>query len=93
MYYNRNDLGEGIDLAKSKNSKESKASHYWFVNNGFIYNGCHDLLMLCLNISNITIITAKGIDYHCIIHDISKSDASHLLEHSVLGDGGYIMCM
>ena len=42
--------------------------------------GCHDLLMMSLNISNITIITVKGANYH----DISKSDAIHLLENSVL---------
>ena len=37
--------------------------------------------MLCLNISDITIITFKDIDYLCIIHDISKSDALHLSEN------------
>ena len=35
-----------------------------------ICNGCHDLSMLCLNISNIAIITIKNVDYHCIIHNI-----------------------
>ena len=46
--------------------------------------------MLCLNLSEIAIITVKGIDYFCIIHDISKSEAIHLPEHSVLDDPGYI---
>ena len=55
-----------------------------------VCNGCHDLLMLCLNISEITIITAKGIDYRCIIYDINKSDAIRLLEISVLDDHEYI---
>ena len=32
----------------------------------------------------------KGVDYHCIINDISKSDAIHLLEISLLDDHGYI---
>ena len=36
---------------------------------------CHDLTMLCLNLSDIAIITVKGDDYCCIINDISKSDA------------------
>ena len=31
--------------------------------------------MLCLNISNINIITVKNFDYHCIIYNISKSEA------------------
>ena len=38
-----------------------------------IYNGCHDLNMLCFNISDIAIITVKGADYH----DINKSEANH----------------
>ena len=46
--------------------------------------------MLCLNISDITIITFKGINYLCIIHYISKSDAFHLWENYVLYDRGYI---
>ena len=46
--------------------------------------------MLCLNLSKIAIITVKGIDYFCIIHDMSKSEAIHLPEHSVLDDPGYM---
>ena len=38
-----------------------------------IYNGCHDLKMLCFNISDIAIITVKGGDYH----DINKSETNH----------------
>ena len=32
----------------------------------------------------------KIVDYCCIVHDISKCEASHLLENSVLDDHGYI---
>ena len=46
--------------------------------------------MLCLNISDITINTFKAIDYLCIIHYISKSDAFDLWENYVLDDRGYI---
>ena len=46
--------------------------------------------MLCLNISDIAIVTVKGVDYRCIIHDISKSEANFLLQNSVLGDRRYI---
>ena len=48
--------------------------------------------MMYKNISDIAIITVKGVDYHCIIFDISKSDATNLLENSVLDDIGYIKC-
>ena len=80
LYYDR------IDTSKSSDSKECVICHYcFFLNNGFKYqdsvcNCCHDLIMLCLSINNMAIITGKGIDYYCIIHDITKSEVIHLLE-------------
>ena len=55
----------------------------------FICNGCHDLTILCPSLSNVAIITGKGIDF-CFILDITKSKAFYLLEDSVLEDRGYI---
>ena len=46
--------------------------------------------MLTVNISDIAIITIKNIDYRCIIHNISKSEAINLLKNFVLEDRGYI---
>ena len=85
-------LSEKIDVAKSSNSKEylKVCFNHGFKFQSSICNGCHDLTMLCLDIKNIAIITVKGVDYRRIIHDISKSEAIHLLEHSVLEDRGYI---
>ena len=93
LYYNRIAISEGIDLAKSNNSKEWMICNYCFFNRGFesqdyVCNGCHDLSMLCLNISDITIITIKNVNYRCIIHSISKSEATNLLGNSVLEDRG-----
>ena len=95
LYYDKIDLSKGIDIAKSNNSKECMVCQYWYFNHEFklqysVCNGCHDLLMLCLNLSNINIISVKGIDYRYIIHYISKSDSTNLLKNSVLGDQGYI---
>ena len=42
--------------------------------------------MLCLNVSDTAIITVKGVNYRCIVHDISKSEAIHRLENPVLDD-------
>ena len=66
-----------------------------FFNHGFkfqdsVCNGCHNLTMLCLNISNFTIITVKNAGYCCIIHNISKSEAINLIESTVLENRGYI---
>ena len=93
LYYDRIDINEGNNFAKSSNSKESRICHYWFFNYGFefqnyVYNGCHDLTMLSVNISDITIITVKNND--CIIHNISKSEVINLLESAVLEKSGYI---
>ena len=69
--------------------------HHWLFNHGFkfqdsVCNGCHGLTILCLNISDIGIITVKDVDYRCIIHSTSKSEAISLLKNSVLEDRGYI---
>ena len=42
--------------------------------------------MLCLNISDIAIVTFKGVDNRCIIRYNSKSEAVRLLENYVLHD-------
>ena len=73
MYYNRVDLSEGFDLTKSNNSKQFIICHYWFFDHrfkfeDFVSNGRHGL-------SDIAIIPVKGVDYGCIIHGISKSEA------------------
>ena len=86
LYYNKIDIGKGIDPAKNYNSKECIVCHCWFFNRGFkfqdfVYN---DLMMLCLNKSNIIIISkssiiiiaiiiSKSVAYRCVIEDIRKS--------------------
>ena len=61
--------------------------HHYFFNHGFrfqnyVCNGCHNLTMLTVNISDIAIITVKNTDYRCIVHNISKFEAINLLENS-----------
>ena len=80
--------------------KVTTAKNVWFAiigffNHGFklqdsACNGCHDLTMLSVNISDIAITNVKTIYYRCIIHSISKSQAINLLKESVLEDCGYI---
>ena len=59
--------------------------YYCFLSHGFKFqdsacNGCHDLTMLTFDIRDIDIITIKNVDYHCIIHKISRSEAINLLK-------------
>ena len=37
-------------------------------------------MMFYLNISDIAIIAVRGVDYRCIIHDISKLEAINSLQ-------------
>ena len=73
--YDRTDISEGIDLAKSNSSKECMICHYWFLIMDYVCNGYHDLTILSVNISDIGIITVTNVDYRCIIHSISKPEA------------------
>ena len=87
LYYDRINISERTHLTKSNNSKECRIFYYWCFNCGFEFkdpacNGCHDLTMLSVNISDIAIITIKTVDYCCIIHNISKSEAINLLQNS-----------
>ena len=89
------DISEGTDPAKSNNSKELMFYDYCFFTHGFKFQnfvciGCHDLMILCLNLSDIAIITVKNVDYCCIFYDINKSEAIILIENPVLHDRGYI---
>ena len=95
LYYNRIDTSEEINPAKSNRSKECIIRQYRFFNHGFkfqdsVCNNCHDLTMLSVNIRDIVILTIRNADYCCIIHNISKSEATILLNNSVLEDCGFI---
>ena len=63
---------EGIYVSKKSKSKECDIYHYWyFLNKGFklqpnICNGCHDLLMMTITLSDIAIFNLKGSDHCCI---------------------------
>ena len=87
LHYDRIDISKGIDLAKSNNSKECMVCHYWLFNHGFefqdsVCNGCNNLTMLSVIISNIAITTVKNVDYRSIIHN-SISVAINLLKNYV----------
>ena len=95
LYYSRTDIRKRIDPTKSKNERKCIICHFWLFNHRLkfqhsVSNGCHDLAMLCLNISNIAIVTVKGADYRCFINDISKSEAIHFLENYILDGCWYI---
>ena len=69
--------------------------HYLFFYHGLEFqncecSGCRNLPMLSVNISDIAIVTVKNVDYRCIVHNISKSEATGLLKKSVVEDRVYM---
>ena len=69
LYFDRIDVSEGINVNKTRASKERDICHYWyFLNFSFkfqpnVCNRCHDLLMMSMNLSDIAILNIKGPDY------------------------------
>ena len=49
-----------------------------------VCNICHDVLMMSMNLSNIAILKIQGIDYCCILSEISKNEAINLLRNADL---------
>ena len=90
VYYDRIDVSEGIDVNKTRASKECDICQYcYFLNYSFkfqpvICNRCHDLLMMSINRSDIAILNIKGSDYRCIISLISKNEAINLMQNAHL---------
>ena len=84
LYYDTKDISKWIDLAKSNKSKECVICHYFFSNHEFkfqdsVCNGCHDLTMLRLNISDIAIITVKNVDQKIVVLFITLANLKQLI--------------
>ena len=57
----------------------------FFLDKGFkfqqdVCNGCHDVLMMSMTLSNIAILNIKGDNYCCIVSRTSKNKAVNLLQ-------------
>ena len=70
--------------------------HYWYFKEvgykfqSYVCNGYHAVSMMAYELKNIAILNAKGVDYRCILWDISKNDAINRLNNSVLEDKGVL---
>ena len=81
LYYDRVDSPEGIDVKKTSKSKGCDIFFYQmsFKFQPNVHNGCNVLLMMFMNLSNITIWNIKSANYCGIISGISKSGAINLM--------------
>ena len=86
LYYDKTDISKGIYLNKTSESKECNICHYWwFLGKGLkiqqdISNGCYDLLMMYMRLSDIAVLNIHSVDYRCI-SGISKSEATKLMQN------------
>ena len=75
------------ELMLVRESKECHICHDWyFLDKVFkfqrdVCNGCHDLLMLSMNLSDIAVLNIKCADYHSIINRITVSEAIILIQN------------
>ena len=92
LHNDRIDISEGFDVHNTTASKECNICYYWyFLNYSFkfqpnVFNRCHDLLMIIINLSDIATLNIKGSDYHCIISLISKNGTIKLLQNADLAE-------
>ena len=53
-----------------------------------VCNGCHDVLMMSMNLSDIAILNINSADYLCSIKGIIKSEVLNLLQKADLNKQG-----
>ena len=76
LYFHRIDVSERID--GNIESKECDICHHWyFLSKAFrfqtnVCNRCYDLLRMCMNVSDISILNIKGFDYTVILAGLAK---------------------
>ena len=59
LYFDRIDVSEEIDVNMTSESKECDICHNWYFLDKFqphFWNGCHDVFMKSMNLSDIAII-------------------------------------
>ena len=90
IYFDRINVSERIYVHKASESRECDICHYWyFLNKGFkfeltVCNGCHDSLMMPVDLSDIAFLIIKVCAFCCIISGISNSEAINLIQHADL---------
>ena len=82
LSFHRIDISLRTDVNKICESKE--CDRFKFQIN--VWNGCHDVVMMSMNLSDIAILKIHSADYHCIITANSKSEAKNSMQKGDLKD-------
>ena len=83
------DISEGIDINKAVHQKSDILRYLHFTDKRFKFqpnfcDGCHDVLMMSINLNDIAIRNIRGVNYCRVINGISKSEAVNLLQNADL---------
>ena len=90
LEYDRIDISEGIDVNKTRESKECDIYHYWYFKDiGFRYepslcNGCHDLKPKAMSFNDVAIVYVKRNAYRIHFWYMSNDDAISITNNSNL---------
>ena len=95
LQYQKIDISEGIDVYKTRASKECELCHYWFFKDvrfkfEHVCNGCHDLLTMTYSLKNLANLSAKGAIFMRILLGVSRNESLRRLNNSVLEDNGVL---
>ena len=78
LYFDRTGVSEGIDINKTSASRECDICLYWyFLNKWFIFqpnvcNGCHDVLIMSVNLTTLLFQTCKALIIVVILVELAK---------------------
>ena len=78
LFCDRIDVSEGIDVNKTRESKEDIICYYWyFLDKGFrsqpvVSNGSHDELIISIDIYSIATLNIDWLDYLSIVIALVK---------------------
>ena len=68
--------------------------HYWYFKGigykfePYVCNGCHDISVMAYGLENIAILNVKGVDYRCVLWNMTRNDAINKVNNSELDDKG-----
>ena len=54
----------------------------------YVYDDCHDILVIAYELKHFVILNVKGVDYRRILWSISRNEDVKILNNSVLEDKG-----
>ena len=70
--------------------------HYWYFKDigykfePFVCNVCHDISLMTYELEIIAILNVKGVDYRCVLWNITRNYAINMLSNSKSDDKGTV---